>query len=233
MNLLALATLVITGFVSGAEFGSYAFVHPVLRRLPVTERITVEQGLLKTFGRVMPIGMTLCVVLVTATAVDAGGTAPLAWPAAAAFTAAVLFTVVVNVPINRATGRWDAQHPPRRLGTDPQPLGVVPGRPLVAAAARVRAGVRGLRRLTPPERHHHHRRETRRAPTAEILRSPASGSASGTAADLSQARKVLAWNGRWLLNRDELTPVTRPLSRRGIRLRGSTRGAEALSGRRL
>ncbi|MDQ3602151.1 MAG: DUF1772 domain-containing protein [Actinomycetota bacterium] len=112
MNLLALATLVITGFVSGAEFGSYAFVHPVLRRLPVTERITVEQGLLKTFGRVMPIGMTLCVVLVTATAVDAGGTAPLAWPAAAAFTAAVLFTVVVNVPINRATGRWDAQHPP-------------------------------------------------------------------------------------------------------------------------
>lgn len=114
MNLLALATLVITGFVSGAEFGSYAFVHPVLRRLPVTERITVEQGLLKTFGRVMPIGMTLCVVTVTvtATAVDAGGTAPLAWPAAAAFTAAVLFTVVVNVPINRATGRWDAQHPP-------------------------------------------------------------------------------------------------------------------------
>ncbi len=112
MNLLALATLVITGFVSGAEFGSYAFVHPVLRRLPVTERITVEQGLLKTFGRVMPIGMTLCVVLATATAVDAGGTAPLAWPAAAAFTAAVLFTVVVNVPINRATGRWDAQHPP-------------------------------------------------------------------------------------------------------------------------
>ncbi len=96
MNLLALATLVITGFVSGAEFGSYAFVHPVLRRLPVTERITVEQGLLKTFGRVMPIGMTLCVVLATA----------------AAFTAAVLFTVVVNVPINRATGRWDAQHPP-------------------------------------------------------------------------------------------------------------------------
>jgi len=23
-----------------------------------------------------------------------------------------VFTVVVNVPINRATGRWDAQHPP-------------------------------------------------------------------------------------------------------------------------
>jgi hypothetical protein len=27
-------------------------------------------------------------------------------------TAAVAFTVVVNVPINLATGRWDAEHPP-------------------------------------------------------------------------------------------------------------------------
>lgn len=112
MNLLELATLIITGFVSGAEFGSYAFVHPVLRRLPATERITVEQGLLKTFGRVMPIGMALCVALAITTLVDSGGTEPLSWSAAAAFTAAVVFTVAVNVPINRATGRWDAQHPP-------------------------------------------------------------------------------------------------------------------------
>ncbi|MDQ3988206.1 MAG: hypothetical protein M3291_03225 [Actinomycetota bacterium] len=51
-------------------------------------------------------------MLAIATAVDTGGTGPLSWPAAAAFTAAVVFTIVVNVPINRATGRWDAQHPP-------------------------------------------------------------------------------------------------------------------------
>jgi hypothetical protein len=50
MNLFTLATLIITGFVSCAEFGSHAFVHPVLRRLPLTERITVEQGLLTTSG---------------------------------------------------------------------------------------------------------------------------------------------------------------------------------------
>lgn len=112
MNMLELATLITTGSISCAEFGSYALVHPVLRRLPVTERVTVEQGLLKTFGRVMPIGMTLCVVLAVTTAVDSGDTGPLSWSAAAAFTAAVVFTVAVNVPINRATGRWDAQHPP-------------------------------------------------------------------------------------------------------------------------
>lgn len=112
MKPLELATLIITGFVACAEFGSYAFVHPVLRRLPLTERITVEQGLLKTFGRVMPIGMTLCVVAGIATAVNGGGTVALSWSAAVAFTAALVFTIVVNVPINIATGRWDAEHPP-------------------------------------------------------------------------------------------------------------------------
>ncbi len=70
MNLLELATLVITGFVSCAEFGFYAFVHPVLRRLPQPERIAVEQGLLHTFGRSMPVGMILCVVLSVTTAIS-------------------------------------------------------------------------------------------------------------------------------------------------------------------
>lgn len=107
MKLLELTTLVLTGFISCAEFGSYAFVHPALRRLPLAERITVEKGLLKTFGRVMPVGMTLCVVLAITTAVDSGGVGPLSWAVAAAFAVAVVSTVVVNVPINRATDRLD------------------------------------------------------------------------------------------------------------------------------
>jgi uncharacterized membrane protein len=60
----------------------------------------------------MPIGMTLCAVLAITTAVGGAGPGPLSWSAAGAFTAAVVFTVVVNVPINSATGRWDAAHPP-------------------------------------------------------------------------------------------------------------------------
>jgi hypothetical protein len=55
MNILAFAALTITGFTSCAEFGSYAFVHPVIRHLPQKHHIRVEQGLLKTFGRVMPV----------------------------------------------------------------------------------------------------------------------------------------------------------------------------------
>jgi hypothetical protein len=63
MDVLGFVTLTVTGFASCAEFGSYAFVHPVIRHLPPESHIRVEQGLLKTFGRVMPVLMTLCVIL--------------------------------------------------------------------------------------------------------------------------------------------------------------------------
>jgi uncharacterized membrane protein len=112
MRTLELATLVVTGFVSCVEFGSYAFVDPVLRRLPTPQRITVEQGLLKSFGRVMPIGMTLTLILAIAFASNGAGTAAWSWAAVAAFAASLAFTIIVNVPINLATGRWDAEHPP-------------------------------------------------------------------------------------------------------------------------
>jgi uncharacterized membrane protein len=115
VDVLSLLTLLITGFVSCAEFGSYAFVHPVLRQLPPTQHISVEQGLLRTFGRVMPVGMTLCLVLAVLHASIPGGEGgPLLWRwlAAAAFGAALVSTIVFNVPINLATGRWDAANPP-------------------------------------------------------------------------------------------------------------------------
>ncbi len=81
MSLLEFATLIVTGFVSCAEFGSYAF-------------------------------MTLTLVLAIAFASDGAGTAAWSWLAAAAFAASLVSTIVVNVPINLATRRWDAEHPP-------------------------------------------------------------------------------------------------------------------------
>lgn len=115
VNVLSLVTLLVTGFVSCAEFGSYAFVHPVIRRLPPSHHISVEQGLLRTFGRIMPVGMTLCLVLAILHASLPGGTGGpelWRWLAMAAFAGALVSTIVFNVPINRATGRWDAANPP-------------------------------------------------------------------------------------------------------------------------
>jgi hypothetical protein len=115
VDVLEGAVLVVGGFTACAEFGSYAFVHPVIRRLPATYHIKVEQGLVRTFGRVMPVLMTVTVALGVANAIaDAGqgGPAGWRWAAAAAYIAALTSTVIFNVPVNLATGRWDAQHPP-------------------------------------------------------------------------------------------------------------------------
>lgn len=116
MNYLAFAVLSVSGFTACAEFGSYAFVHPVIRRLPQVHHIEVEQGLLKTFGRVMPALMTITVVLGIAYAVRAwgeGGAArALGVSAAVTLVVGLVSTIVFNVPINRATGTWDAEHPP-------------------------------------------------------------------------------------------------------------------------
>ena len=59
-ELVVLAALVLPGFTACAEFGSYAFVHPVIRRLPTEHHVTVEQGLVRTFGHFMPVAMPLC-----------------------------------------------------------------------------------------------------------------------------------------------------------------------------
>ena len=42
MDFFGFVTLTVTGFTACAEFGSYAFVHPVLRRLPGKYHLQVE-----------------------------------------------------------------------------------------------------------------------------------------------------------------------------------------------
>ena len=115
MDLFSFATLVVTGFTACAEFGSYAFVHPVLRRLPGEYHLQVEQGLLRTFGRVMPVLMTLTVVLSVSYALSMNVQSEarmLYWASAGSFTLALISTIIFNVPINLATGRWDVSKPP-------------------------------------------------------------------------------------------------------------------------
>lgn len=116
MDVLGFFALIVTGFTSCAEFGSYALVHPVVRRLPQEHHIRVEQGLLKTFGRVMPVLMALSVILSITFAAsaqgDGGAARIIAWAAAGSFVAALACTLAFNVPINSATGRWNAENPP-------------------------------------------------------------------------------------------------------------------------
>jgi uncharacterized membrane protein len=111
MGLLSTAAVTVSGFTACGEFASFAFVHPVVRRLPPEHHLTVEQGLLDTFGRVMPILMpaTGLLSLLHASRVER----PAAWAAVACNAAALACTVAVNVPINKATATWDPAHPPQ------------------------------------------------------------------------------------------------------------------------
>jgi uncharacterized membrane protein len=117
LDLLEFATLIVTGFTSCAEFGSYAFVHPVIRHLPPEHHVSVERGLLKTFGRVMPILMTLCSVLSISYAIQSsaavGAENTIRWSSVIVFVGALVSTIIFNVPINLATGRWNPQDPPQ------------------------------------------------------------------------------------------------------------------------
>ncbi len=115
VDLLGLATLILTGFTACAEFGSYAFVHPVVRRLPPAQMIAFEQGLLRTFGRAFPVLMPLAgssLVVYGISGGSAAGPPILRWLAVVAWFIATLTTLVVNVPINAATARWDPSNPP-------------------------------------------------------------------------------------------------------------------------
>lgn len=115
MDVLGSVTLAVVGFTACAEFGSYAFVHPVIRRLPADHHLMVEQGLLRTFGRVMPVLMPVSTVLAIVHAgasAGNGGPALWRWLAAGSLIIAMISTVIVNVPINLATGRIDPAAPP-------------------------------------------------------------------------------------------------------------------------
>jgi len=113
MDFVRLGALVVNEFTACGEFASFAFVHPVVRRLPAEQHLTVEQGLLRTFGRVMPVLMPLTPVLTLAHALGSqGNSRRLAMGAVGAAVAAVAVTVVGNVPINSATARWDPAAPP-------------------------------------------------------------------------------------------------------------------------
>jgi Domain of unknown function (DUF1772) len=118
----ALSTLVLllSGWLAGAESASWALLQPVVARLDDTPQITMQQGMLRTFGRVMPILLPVTSALIVLTAVVApGGAARLLW-VIAAIAAAILiaFTLAINVPINKRTLTWDPEHPPEGWRND-------------------------------------------------------------------------------------------------------------------
>ncbi|MPZ28275.1 MAG: DUF1772 domain-containing protein [Micromonosporaceae bacterium] len=110
MNWLEVIAILVIGFVGCAEFGSAALVHPVIRKLHPDDQLVFEKGLLKTFGRIMPIGMTAA----TALAISITIATPTGWliAASASLGIALIVTILGNVPINLRTGRISQETAP-------------------------------------------------------------------------------------------------------------------------
>jgi len=117
---LSTIVLVLSGWLAGAESASYALVQPVVARLEDAAQIRMQQGMLRTTGRVMPILLPLTSVLIVVTVFLApGGVSRTLWVIAAVDAVVlIVFTLWVNVPINSRTLTWDAEHPPEDWRTD-------------------------------------------------------------------------------------------------------------------
>lgn len=109
-NLIEILTLVIAGWLAGAESGSWSCVHPVIAKLEPDDQIHFQKGLLKTFGRVMPILMPLVFVLaifLTSFTLDKSSTVfYIRLVATILLGTMILTTVIFNVPVNIQTGKW-------------------------------------------------------------------------------------------------------------------------------
>ena len=103
MTWLDTLSILIIGFVGSAEFASVALVHPVIRTLPDDQQLVFEKGLLRTFGLIMPVGMTAAAVLGIAVAIERPSALLIA--AGAILAVALVVTIAGNVPINLRTGR--------------------------------------------------------------------------------------------------------------------------------
>ncbi len=110
MNYLEIITLIIIGWTAGAESGSWLCVHPVIAKLPPNEQILFQKGLLKTFGRIMPVLMPLSLLLIISFYVSYAekGNIPgiILLAAVILLSTAIATTVFFNVPVNIATGHW-------------------------------------------------------------------------------------------------------------------------------
>jgi len=114
---LEVLALIVVGWVAGAESGSWACVQPLVPRLSYEHQVALEKGLLRTFGRVMPVLMPLGAILLGVLVVASRDAPPIVFwlrVVAVAFVAiTIVTTLTINVPINVRTGRWEPSHDER------------------------------------------------------------------------------------------------------------------------
>jgi uncharacterized membrane protein len=113
---IELTSLILVGWIAGAELGSWCCVQPVVARLPYEQCVAAEQGMLRTFGRIMPVLMPLSGVLTIVLVLVSRGESSFAFwlrvAGALCLAITLVTTLTVNVPINTRTASWPLSNDP-------------------------------------------------------------------------------------------------------------------------
>jgi uncharacterized membrane protein len=110
-----IATASITAMMAGSEFAVAVFVHPQLRRLNRSVHAQTAAALATVLGRVMPVWYGLALLLLVGAAFEnrpiGHGPGLLIASAAILWTATIVFTVTMLVPINNRIAKIDSERP--------------------------------------------------------------------------------------------------------------------------
>lgn len=109
--ILEIMALLAIGWVAGAEIGSWFGIQPIVGKLPYDQQVNLEQQMLKSFGKVMPVIMPISAIVAIVLAIfsrhDPGVVLWLRVIAAACIAITIVTTLTINVPINNLTARWE------------------------------------------------------------------------------------------------------------------------------
>ncbi len=108
--ILEVLALLAIDWVSGAEIGSWFGIQPIVEKLPYDQQINLEQSMLQSFGKIMPVIMPFSAVTVIILAItsrnDPGAVMWLRIIAAICIGITIVTTLTINVPINKLTAKW-------------------------------------------------------------------------------------------------------------------------------
>src|SRR5688572_7275255 len=109
--ILEIIALLAIGWVAGAEIGSWLGIQPIVGKLPYEQQVNLEQQMLKSFGKVMPVIMPFSAIAAIALAVvsrnDPNVVLWLRVIAATCIAITIVTTLTINVPINNLTAKWE------------------------------------------------------------------------------------------------------------------------------
>jgi hypothetical protein len=109
--ILEIIALLAIGWVAGAEIGSWFGIQPIVGKLPYEQQVNLEQQMLKSFGKVMPIIMPFSAIVAIVLAVfsrnDPSVVMWLRVIAATCIAITIVTTLTINVPINNLTAKWE------------------------------------------------------------------------------------------------------------------------------